>query len=131
MLAHKSLLSFTTQWATLMPSPSTFLASRPRGPAKISAVAAPVRPALKHQNKIHTMPPEKMEIFKSLDGWAKDQILPLLKPVDQCWQPASFLPDPALPFSEFTDQVRYIHHESCYSLIYEEVEVITKFITLS
>ncbi|CAA7024440.1 unnamed protein product [Microthlaspi erraticum] len=112
MQTHKSLLSHTTQWATLIPSPSTFLASRSHRPAKISAVAAPIRPALKHQNKIHSMPPEKIEIFKSLDGWATDQILPLLKPVDQCWQPASFLPDPAQPFSEFTDQVHELRERT-------------------
>uniref|UniRef100_A0A1J3DJ54 Acyl-[acyl-carrier-protein] desaturase n=1 Tax=Noccaea caerulescens TaxID=107243 RepID=A0A1J3DJ54_NOCCA len=112
MQTHKSLLSHTTQWATLIPSPSTFLASRSHRSAKISAVAAPVRPALKHQNKIHSMPPEKIEIFKSLDGWATDQILPLLKPVDQCWQPASFLPDPARPFSEFTDQVHELRERT-------------------
>lgn len=52
------------------------------------------------------MPSEKIEIFKSLDNWATQNVLPLLKPVDQCWQPQNFLPDPSLTFSDFTDQVR-------------------------
>ncbi|EEF36239.1 stearoyl-[acyl-carrier-protein] 9-desaturase 6, chloroplastic [Ricinus communis] len=71
----------------------------------LAAVAAPAQP-LKHQTKTHSMPQEKIEIFKSLENWATQEVLPLLKPVDKCWQPQNFLPDPALPFDEFTDQVR-------------------------
>ena len=52
------------------------------------------------------MPPEKAEVFKSLENWATKSVLPLLKPVEQCWQPQNFVPDPALPFEEFKDQVR-------------------------
>lgn len=52
------------------------------------------------------MAPEKIEVFKSLEGWASQSVLPLLKPVEQCWQPQDLLPDPALPIEEFTDQVR-------------------------
>lgn len=72
-----------------------------RFPPPISAVATPLR----HQ-KTHTMPPEKAEVFKSLEGWASQCVLPLLKPVEQCWQPQSMLPDPALPSHDFFDQVR-------------------------
>ncbi|KAL8544657.1 hypothetical protein ACS0TY_005043 [Phlomoides rotata] len=43
----------------------------------------------------HPLPPEKREIFTSLNGWAEENILPLLKPVEKCWQPSDFLPDPA------------------------------------
>ncbi|XP_010999822.1 PREDICTED: acyl-[acyl-carrier-protein] desaturase 6, chloroplastic [Populus euphratica] len=68
------------------------------------AVAAPPQ-QLKHQ-KTHSMPSEKMEIFKSLDNWATQNVLPLLKPVDQCWQPQNFLPDSSSTISDFTDQVR-------------------------
>lgn len=59
-------------------------------------------------SKTHSMPPEKLEIFKSLENWASESVLPLLKPVEQCWQPQSFLPDPSLPFDEFTDQVKVL-----------------------
>lgn len=51
----------------------------------------------------HSMPPEKIEIFKSLDDWAAENILKYLKPVEKCWQPKDFLPDPT---SEgFYDQI--------------------------
>jgi len=49
--------------------------------------------------------PEKVEIFKSLEGWAKQQMLPLMKPVEECWQPQDFLPDPSQPSDVFSDQV--------------------------
>ncbi|XVF84287.1 hypothetical protein PTKIN_Ptkin17bG0024900 [Pterospermum kingtungense] len=41
------------------------------------------------------MPQEKIEIFKSLDNWAKKNVLIHLKPVEQSWQPHDFLPDSA------------------------------------
>ncbi|TVU36294.1 hypothetical protein EJB05_18224, partial [Eragrostis curvula] len=41
----------------------------------------------------HSMPPEKAEVFRSLEGWASRSLLPLLKPVEGCWQPTDFLPD--------------------------------------
>ncbi|BAC06230.1 putative stearoyl-acyl carrier protein desaturase [Oryza sativa Japonica Group] len=41
----------------------------------------------------HSMPPEKAEVFRSLEGWARSSLLPLLKPVEECWQPTDFLPD--------------------------------------
>ncbi|KAK9288238.1 hypothetical protein L1049_016687 [Liquidambar formosana] len=43
----------------------------------------------------HSMPPEKIEIFESLEEWAKENVLVNLKPVEQSWQPQDFLPDPA------------------------------------
>lgn len=39
------------------------------------------------------MPPQKIDIFKSLEGWAEENILIHLKPVESCWQPQDFLPD--------------------------------------
>ncbi|KAK6938312.1 Fatty acid desaturase, type 2 [Dillenia turbinata] len=72
-----------------------------RRATSISAVAVPaLRPQV-----THSMPPEKVEIFKSLENWATQSILPLLKPVDRCWQPSEFLPDSSLPKEEFVDQV--------------------------
>ena len=58
------------------------------------------------------MPPEKIEIFKSLEGWASQRVLPLLKPVEQCWQPQKFLPDSTLPFDEFIEAVRSLRHRT-------------------
>ncbi|KAG0478915.1 hypothetical protein HPP92_013634 [Vanilla planifolia] len=53
------------------------------------------RPPREVENQVsHSMPPEKMEIFKSLEGWAQNNVLCLLKPVESSWQPQDFLPDP-------------------------------------
>ncbi|EHA8588057.1 palmitoyl-[Cocos nucifera] len=41
----------------------------------------------------HSMHPEKLEIFKSLEKWVEDDILTLLKPVESSWQPQDILPD--------------------------------------
>ncbi|KAE8674624.1 desaturase [Hibiscus syriacus] len=41
----------------------------------------------------HSMPPQKMEIFKSLDKWVADNILIHLKSPEKSWQPQDFLPD--------------------------------------
>ncbi|XWS23604.1 hypothetical protein CRYUN_Cryun28dG0029000 [Craigia yunnanensis] len=74
----------------------------------ISAVAAaPPKP-----QKTHSMPPEKQEVFKSLENWATKNVLPLLKPVKECWQPQTFLPDPALPLEEFNDQVKALRERT-------------------
>lgn len=57
-----------------------------------------------HVQVTHSMPPQKIEIFKSLEGWAETNILPFLKSVEKNWQPQDFLPDPA---SEgFYDEVK-------------------------
>ena len=49
---------------------------------------------------------EKAEVFRSLDEWAAQNVLPLLKPVRESWQPHDLLPDPA---SEgFEDEIREI-----------------------
>ncbi|CAD5172128.1 unnamed protein product [Musa acuminata subsp. malaccensis] len=46
-----------------------------------------------HIEVTHSMPPQKIEIIKSLDDWVEDNILVHLKPVEKCWQPQDFLPD--------------------------------------
>ncbi|GFZ11256.1 plant stearoyl-acyl-carrier-protein desaturase family protein [Actinidia rufa] len=56
------------------------------------------------------MPPQKIELFKSLDDWAKKNILVHLRPVEKCWQPSDFLPDPA---SEgFDEQVKELRERA-------------------
>ncbi|KAK7320895.1 hypothetical protein VNO77_30814 [Canavalia gladiata] len=71
----------------------------------VKAAIGIATPPLKAR-KTHSMPPEKLEIFKALEGWASQGILPLVKPVEQCWQPTNFLPDSTLPFHDFMDQVK-------------------------
>ncbi|XP_072965275.1 stearoyl-[acyl-carrier-protein] 9-desaturase 1, chloroplastic-like [Typha angustifolia] len=75
--------------------------SRSRCRVSAIAVAPPNR-----RRVIHSMPPEKAEIFKSLEGWASRELLPMLKPVEQCWQPTDFLPNSALPTDEFEEEIR-------------------------
>ncbi|XP_073146832.1 stearoyl-[acyl-carrier-protein] 9-desaturase, chloroplastic-like [Henckelia pumila] len=67
-------------------------------------VKKPFSPPRKvHVQVTHSMPPQKIEIFKSLEGWAENNILVHLKPVEKCWKPQDFLPDPAS--DGFDDQV--------------------------
>jgi acyl-[acyl-carrier-protein] desaturase len=67
-------------------------------------------PAEKHALRMHSIAPEKLELFKSLEGWATEKLLPYLKPVEKCWQPQDFLPDPAA--EDFLDQVRELRERS-------------------
>ncbi|KAK4850425.1 hypothetical protein QYF36_006646 [Acer negundo] len=59
------------------------------------------------------MSPQKMEIFKSLESWAEQNMLMHLKPVEKCWQPSDFLPEPES--EEFHEQVKELR-ESCKEL---------------
>ncbi|KAL4388158.1 hypothetical protein GQ457_09G013730 [Hibiscus cannabinus] len=52
----------------------------------------------------HSMSPQKIEIFKSLDSWVEKNILIHLKPVEKNWQPQDFLPNPTS--QEFYKQVK-------------------------
>lgn len=67
----------------------------------IFAVASPAR----HQTT-HSMPPEKLEIFKSIESWVSESVLPLLKPVEKCWQPSEFLPNKSQGPEQFAEEVR-------------------------
>ncbi|XP_044498006.1 stearoyl-[acyl-carrier-protein] 9-desaturase 5, chloroplastic-like [Mangifera indica] len=50
------------------------------------------------------LPPEKVEIFKSLEGWVEQNVSVHLKPVEKSWQPTDFLPKPET--EGFYDQVK-------------------------
>lgn len=56
------------------------------------------------------MTPEKREIFKSLDGWARDNVLVHLKSVEQSWQPNDLLPDPIS--DGFQEQVKELRERA-------------------
>ncbi|KAK8961396.1 hypothetical protein KSP40_PGU004154 [Platanthera guangdongensis] len=77
-------------------------------PATPSTHKKPFRPAHEVEGQItHSMPAHKMEIFKSLENWAEQSLLTLLKPVESSWQPQDFLPDPASSeFYEQTEELR-------------------------
>ncbi|KAK6134779.1 hypothetical protein DH2020_031449 [Rehmannia glutinosa] len=81
-------------------------ATNSRRQKPISAVAKLPPPTLRRHQITHSMPPEKVEVFKSLEPWASKHVLPLLKPVDKCWQPSEFLPDSTKPVNDFIDEVR-------------------------
>ncbi|XP_047146932.1 stearoyl-[acyl-carrier-protein] 9-desaturase 6, chloroplastic [Vigna umbellata] len=80
-------------------------------PPPKAAVSAVCTASLKAR-RTHSMPPEKMEVFKSLEGWASEWVLPLLKPVEQCWQPQNLVPDSSLPFEEFSEEVKALRERT-------------------
>lgn len=63
-----------------------------------------------HVQVTHSMAPEKIEIFNSLNDWAEKNILVHLKDVDKNWQPNDFLPDPAS--DGFEDQVKELRERA-------------------
>ncbi|KAH7330967.1 hypothetical protein KP509_20G010400 [Ceratopteris richardii] len=63
-----------------------------------------------HTQVTHSMPPEKIELFKSLEDWAEENVLPYLKSVEKCWQPQDYLPEPS---SEgFLDEVKELRQRA-------------------
>lgn len=53
---------------------------------------------------LHSAKPYQLELIDSLQPFFADNILPLLTPVDQLWQPADFLP-PSQDEEEYFDKV--------------------------
>ncbi|KAH8517392.1 hypothetical protein Peur_048575 [Populus x canadensis] len=69
------------------------------------------RPAKEvHFQVTHSMPPEKIEIFKSMESWATKNILTHLKPVEKSWQPQDFLPQ--ADSEGFYEQVKELRERS-------------------
>ena len=64
-------------------------------------VSTPYQPWTRQPEHI---PAEKLEVIASLDAWAQENLLPLLKPVSKSWQPQDFLPDASS--DSFFDKVR-------------------------
>ena len=56
------------------------------------------------------MDPEKLEILASMDRWMECNILPLLRPVEESWQPQDFLPEPSS--DGFLDGVRELQERA-------------------
>ncbi|KAK3003589.1 hypothetical protein RJ639_018166 [Escallonia herrerae] len=54
---------------------------------EVENLKKPYTPREVHVQVTHSMPPQKIEIFKSMDDWAEQNILVHLKPVERCWQP--------------------------------------------
>ena len=54
---------------------------------------------------LHSLSKERLELVMGLSDYVSDRVTPLLKPVDKCWQPADFLPDPSQ--EDYLDQVSW------------------------
>eukprot|EP01018_Ginkgo_biloba_P001129 Gb_06753 [translate_table: standard] len=70
-------------------------ATLPPGTKEVQEVKKPLNPRKSDGPVTHSMAPEKMEIFKSLENWAESNVLINLKPVERSWQPQDFLPNPS------------------------------------
>ena len=46
---------------------------------------------------LHSIAKERLELVNSMEQYVTDRVIPLLKPVDKCWQPADYLPQPHSP----------------------------------
>uniref|UniRef100_O82014 Acyl-[acyl-carrier-protein] desaturase n=1 Tax=Linum usitatissimum TaxID=4006 RepID=O82014_LINUS len=89
----RSLNNFSSRSPrTFLMAASTFNSTSTKEAEKLKKSHGP--PKEVHMQVTHSMPPQKLEIFKSLEGWAEDVLLPHLKPVEKCWQPQDFLPEP-------------------------------------
>eukprot|EP00249_Psilotum_nudum_P013712 c24469_g1_i2 orf=405-1841(-) len=91
-----------------LPFATPHLSSLKRG--RLHAIAMTATVPKGHAQVYHSMHPEKIELFKSLEGWAETSVLQYLKPVEKCWQPQQYLPDPS---SEgFLDQIQELRERS-------------------
>eukprot|EP00897_Mesotaenium_endlicherianum_P010654 jgi/Mesen1/9617/ME000659S08987 len=61
-------------------------------------------------SKSHSLTVERHEIVKSMDSWAGDTLLPLLKSVEKNWQPQDYLPN--AEGEEFIDEVRELRERA-------------------
>ena len=54
---------------------------------------------------LHSIEPHRLDVINSMekDGWVDRELSKMLKPVEQSWQPADYLPDPAS--DTFMDEV--------------------------
>ncbi len=84
-------------------------AAIPRTNIKPKAVLAeaPARqtqgPIILNGQVLHSITQERLELIGGMDDYVEQEIVPLLKPVDKCWQPADYLPAPESP--DFLDAV--------------------------
>jgi acyl-[acyl-carrier-protein] desaturase len=72
--------------------------TEPEPPKKVIAVVdkAP-------EKELYRATRAQIELIESMDAWAEQEMLPILKPVEDCWQPQDFLPDPST--DDWLDQV--------------------------
>ena len=75
-------------------------------PSRVAAVDAPRAAPYVYvpEERCHTISAKGQDVIASMSGWAESELLAYLKPVDQCWQPQDWLPEPSSP--DFYDQAR-------------------------
>ncbi|GMH32718.1 hypothetical protein BSKO_00552 [Bryopsis sp. KO-2023] len=89
-----------------------------RGPVAVRAIqAAPSTapavgegPIIIDGQVAHSASKESLELLKSMDGYIEENVVPLLKPVEKCWQATDLLP---LPHEEqFIDEIKELRERS-------------------
>ena len=75
---------------------------RPRAVAAPEA-AARQGPTIVNGQVLHSATKEQLDVVASMDKYAEEHVLPILKPVEKCWQAQDFLPHPESP--DFLDHV--------------------------
>ncbi|KAL5560080.1 hypothetical protein UlMin_036291 [Ulmus minor] len=102
-LKHQYVFSFQPMARLRSPKSYMTLQSHIKGTKNVKS--------LKERNRnIEELPAEKVEIFKSIEGWAVENLLPMLKPVNESWQPQDFLPDPST--EGFYEQIKEIRERT-------------------
>ncbi|XP_015088089.1 stearoyl-[acyl-carrier-protein] 9-desaturase 6, chloroplastic-like [Solanum pennellii] len=93
-------------WASPPPTTTTIrrCKSLQRLPPVSAVASSPIAPPSRH-HITHSMPHEKLEVFKSLESWVSENLLDFRKPIEKCWQPSEFLPDPSQGFDRFNEEV--------------------------
>ena len=100
-------------FSSFVPSLSRSLAQPPPlPPCPFSSLPFPPSQTKKRKKKtqnprhqvLHSITAERLEIVRSIDDHIENQVYPILKDSEACWQPADFLPDSSSP--DFVDEVR-------------------------
>lgn len=78
----------------------------PEAPTRLAAVG----PIILNGQVAHSITEERLEMVHGISDYVEQQVLPVLKPVDKCWQPSDFLPASEDP--DFLDKVRELRERA-------------------
>ncbi|GFR48540.1 hypothetical protein Agub_g10437 [Astrephomene gubernaculifera] len=68
-------------------------------------------PIIMNGQVLHSLTNERLDVVRSLEkGYLQKEVVPLLKPVDKCWQPSDFLPRSQDP--DFLDKVQALRERT-------------------
>jgi len=70
----------------------------------VASTSKPAGPIIMNGQILHSLTPKRLELVNGMSEYVEQQVYPLLKPVDKCWQPYDFLPRSEDP--DFLDKVR-------------------------